>query len=261
MNSILLASPICRATFHVTTCSSNCPQTEILTGYGLTGTLHSPGLTWTMTSTEHRKSATEGYKKRDVLPDFPEARIILLLHNNRPSLDSSSTDTFFEQHANLGFTKQSSTIGKSPTTLLLHPVSNTVSHTSPRHHRYLFDNPSFIHVIRTHLIMCTYRRMGYQCGHKDPWFVTECAMTQLLKNRPRCPKVYEGRHVTCTTTITGVAALSAVRKIMKELRKMLKLTRMLNSKMTSENFEQLERRGEVLGFFFLALPATMRMTW
>lgn len=34
--------------------------------------------------------------------------------------------------------------------------------------------------------------MGYQCGHKDPWFVTECAMTLLLNNRPRCRMVHEG---------------------------------------------------------------------
>ena len=131
MNPILLDSPICRATFHVTTCSSNCPQTGILTGHEDTGMLHSPGLTWTIASTEHTKSATEGYKKRDVLPDFPEARIIILLlhNNNRPSLDSSHTASLLNnrtpsriRNPNFYYRQKSY---HSP------PFSNTVSHTSP----------------------------------------------------------------------------------------------------------------------------------
>ena len=150
MNPILLDSPICRATFHVTTCSSNCPQTGILTGHEDTGVLHSPGLTWTIASTEHTKIGDRGIQKERRSPDFlrsqnhppPQQQTTTRPHTTLDSSHSppSSTDTFFEQYPNR----------QTPTTLLLHsatPSAIPVLVTTD-----IFPiNPSLIQVIRTHL--------------------------------------------------------------------------------------------------------------
>lgn len=132
------------------------------------------------------------YKKRDVPPIFSEARIILLHHSTSshsplpPQQTHSSNNT-----ETSGFTHHSSTIGKTPTTLLLHSVSNTFSHISPHPQPYPFDDPSLIHVIPIHLTMCHYITYLFFCGCLGHASVKLCSQIRDPKD-PACPVIKKG---------------------------------------------------------------------